>query len=48
MNHPMKSRHARASIPADKWKVDVVTVKMNNIESGSIVKYEIHHPNVVW
>ena len=44
----MKSGYAGTSITANEREVDVVAVKMNDIESGNIVKDEIHHVNVVW
>jgi len=48
VNHPMESGYAGTSITADEREMDVVTVKMNDIESGNILKDEIHHANVVW
>jgi len=47
MNHPMKSGYAWTSITTDEREVDVVTVKMNDVESGDVLKDEIHHVNVV-
>jgi len=48
MNHPVKSGYAGTSITADEREMDVVAVKMNDVESGDILKEEIHHANVVW